>query len=119
MHRVEGAADLGEGERLLTRVDGREIGIFRIKGRLVAWQNRCPHQGGPVCTGLVLGRTELELAPDKTVIREVRNPDVQHLACPWHGWEFDVESGVCAAWPQRRLLAVDVEERDGGAWIGP
>jgi nitrite reductase (NADH) small subunit len=116
-HMVEGAADLGEGERLFATVGDRDIGLFRVKGRLHAWVNRCPHQGGPVCTGDVIGRTELELAADRTVVREVRSSDVLLLACPWHGWEFDVETGVCAALPTRRLLRVEVAERDGAAWV--
>jgi nitrite reductase (NADH) small subunit len=116
-HRVDGVADLAEGERVLTRLDGREIGIFRVKGRLLAWENRCPHQGGPVCTGDVVGRTELVLAPDRTVVREVRSTDVLHLACPWHGWEYNLETGVCAALPSRRLLRVEVAERDGEAFV--
>jgi nitrite reductase/ring-hydroxylating ferredoxin subunit len=116
-HRIDGAAQLAEGERLLAVVDGREIGVFRVNGRLHAWRNRCPHQGGPVCTGDVLGRTELLLAPDRTVVRELRNDAVLHLACPWHGWEFDVETGVCAALPDRRLLRAELDERDGEVYV--
>ena len=107
-HRVPGAASISEGEQRVVEVGGEEVGIFRVKGKLHAYLNRCPHQGGPVCTGLLVGRTELELAADKTVIREVRSTDDQHLACPWHGWEFNVETGVCFAAPKFRLRDVQV-----------
>jgi nitrite reductase/ring-hydroxylating ferredoxin subunit len=117
--RVDGAAAIADGERLITVTGDREIAIFRVKGRLVAWENRCPHQGGPVCTGRLIGRTELALADDKTVLREVRSEDVIHLACPWHGWEFDVETGVCFALPTRSLRRVDLVERDGEVYVRP
>ena len=110
---IAGAAQLGEGERLLATVNGREVGVFRIHGELRAWENRCPHQRGPVCTGILIGRTELVLADDKTVVREERSEDVIHIACPWHGWEFDIDTGVCWALPIARLRAVEIYEHDG------
>jgi nitrite reductase/ring-hydroxylating ferredoxin subunit len=116
-HLVAGAAQLAEGERLLTTVAGREIGVFRIHGELRAWENRCPHQRGPVCTGLLVGRTELVLADDKTVVRETRSEDVVHIACPWHGWEFDIDTGRCWALPIARLRAVEIYERDGEVYV--
>jgi nitrite reductase/ring-hydroxylating ferredoxin subunit len=116
---LAGAAELAEGERLLATVGGREIGVFRIRGRLVAWENRCPHQGGPVCTGVIIGRTRLVLAADQTVVREERSTDELHLACPWHGWEFNVETGACPAMPSRSLRAVELEERDGQVYARP
>jgi nitrite reductase/ring-hydroxylating ferredoxin subunit len=112
-HQVAGAAELREGERLLLEVGGREVGIFCIKGRLVAWENRCPHQGGPVCTGELIGRAELVLADDKTVVREQRSSIRLNLACPWHGWEYDIETGVCPALPSRRLRPVLLVEGSG------
>jgi nitrite reductase (NADH) small subunit len=115
--RIEGAARLAEGERLLVNVDGLEVGVFRIHGELRAWENRCPHQGGPVCTGIVLGRTELVLADDKTVVREDRSTKDMHIACPWHGWEFNIDTGVCWALPIARLRAVEIYEESGEVYV--
>jgi len=116
---VEGAAGLAEGERMITTVADREIGIFRIHGELRAWENRCPHQGGPVCTGLLVGRTELVLADDMTVVREERSSEDVHIACPWHGWEFDIDTGVCWALPIARLRPVQLEEDGGEVYVHP
>ena len=33
--------DVLEGGRVVVDVDGLEIGIFRVDGRLYAWENRC------------------------------------------------------------------------------
>jgi nitrite reductase/ring-hydroxylating ferredoxin subunit len=112
-HRVARAEEIAEGERLLVSVDGLEVGVFRVRGTLHAWENSCVHQGGPVCTGRVLGRTELILDADKTALREERSTEEIHIACPWHGWEFNLETGVCPALPSRKLRRVEVAERDG------
>ena len=42
-----------EKGRLVVDASDRTIGIFRIDGKLYAYENRCPHQGGPVCQGMV------------------------------------------------------------------
>ena len=33
----------------IVSVDGREVGVFNIGGRLYGLLNRCAHQGGPLC----------------------------------------------------------------------
>ena len=55
-----------EGGHRVLRVDDFELGIFRQGERLVAYENRCPHDGGPVCQGKVIPRVEEEIAPDQT-----------------------------------------------------
>ncbi len=77
------------GYRVL-RVDAFEFGIFRQGDRLVAYENHCPHDGGPVCQGKVIPRVEEELAPDQTS-RGLRFSERHNIVCPWHGWEFDIE----------------------------
>lgn len=112
------SGDIVDGDGVLLRLDdGREVGVFRVRGRLVAYENRCAHQGGPVCTGVIVGRCEQVLAPDKTVLREVLNEDELHLVCPWHGWEYDLSTGECAANRRYRLRTVEVSERDGNAYL--
>ncbi len=34
---------------------GREIGVFNIGGEYFALLNRCPHQGGALCKGTLIG----------------------------------------------------------------
>ena len=48
--------DVLEGGRVVVDVDGTEVGIFRLDGRLYAWENRCAHVGGPVCQGVLMNR---------------------------------------------------------------
>ena len=94
------AADVPPGERQLVEVDGVSIGVFNIGERFVAVRNVCPHAFGPVCLGRV-GGTTLPGPPGE--LRWGREGEI--LACPWHGWEFDLLTG-CALADRRRHLHV-------------
>lgn len=80
--------ELPPGGRVIVEVAGRSIGVFNVGGRLYAVRNRCPHQGGPLCQGTVVGRLE-STGPGSYDYRE----DEAMLECPWHGWEFDLSTG--------------------------
>jgi nitrite reductase/ring-hydroxylating ferredoxin subunit len=62
-HVVAKADEIEPGASKLVTVNGREIGLFNVKGEFYALANRCPHQGGPMC-----GRRRLVLrtAPANT-----------------------------------------------------
>lgn len=108
-HRAIKVTELLDDAALIVEVDGIEVGIFRRGDRVVAYRNLCPHQGGPVCTGMVIGKVEAVLGPDRRVLTEWFSPDQIHVVCPWHGWEFNLDSGRCAADPRKGLQPVSVE----------
>ena len=85
--------DFAEGGYRVLRVDDFEFGIFRQGERLVAYENYCPHDGGPVCQGKVIPRVEEELGPDQTSRGLRFSSEKRNIVCPWHGWEFDVSTG--------------------------
>jgi len=112
-----GSEDVREAEGVLATVDGVEVGVFRVRGALVAYENRCRHQGGPVCTGAILGRLEAVLGPGGTIVEERFSESELHLVCPWHGWEYDLATGECSADRRIRLRSFPVLERDGRIWV--
>jgi nitrite reductase (NADH) small subunit len=71
-HSVSAAA-LATG-RAVVEIEGRSILLIRVDGRTHAFDNACPHEGNPLFEGEVLG-------------------DV--LECAYHGWRFDLGTGVC------------------------
>jgi 3-phenylpropionate/trans-cinnamate dioxygenase ferredoxin subunit len=78
----------GDGERRIVEVGGRSIGVFRVGERFYGIRNRCPHQGGPLCLGHVLGDAVADAPGEAAVVS-----DPLRIACPWHGWEYDLDSG--------------------------
>ena len=90
-------------------MNGREIGIFNVKGEFFALANRCPHQGGPMCMGRVGG---LVLSDGPGQYRVVRQGEF--VKCPWHGWEFDIRTGQSYCDPNSvRVRAYDIEVATG------
>jgi nitrite reductase/ring-hydroxylating ferredoxin subunit len=74
--------------RRVVRVGGREIGVFRFGEAFYAIRNRCPHQGGPLCRGRVTPRFVSE---QPGTVRLADGPPL--VVCPWHGWQYDLETG--------------------------
>jgi len=104
--------DVLEGGRVVVDVEGLEIGIFRLDGRLYAWENRCVHAGGPVCQGKLTNRVVERLDPGMRSLGDDFSDEL-HIVCPWHGYEYDVRTGEHPADSQLRLRHIEVEEREG------
>ena len=87
-HVVGSIDEIPPGTRKLVTVNGREIGIFNLGGEFFALLNRCPHQGGALCKGTLVGLVTSS-APGTF---DYSRPG-EMLKCPWHGWEYDVRTG--------------------------
>jgi thiamine pyrophosphate-dependent acetolactate synthase large subunit-like protein/nitrite reductase/ring-hydroxylating ferredoxin subunit len=96
-HRVAGLDELPEG-RVKTVVAGRRsIALTHWQGRYGAFDNRCPHQGGP------LGEGSIEKG---------------WLRCPWHGYDYDPLTGRPPAGFSDAPACVPLEVRDDGVYVG-
>ena len=108
-YRIGPASLVPEESGLLVRLGGYEVGVFRLHDGYVAYENVCLHQGGPVCSGVVIGKVEQVLRDDKTVAFERESTEEIHVICPWHGWEYDLATGECATDRRLRLRRFEVE----------
>ena len=71
------------------QIQGREIALFNIEGKVYAINHVCPHQGGPLAEG---------------------GTDGAVVTCPWHGWSFDVRTGECTFNPSIKQETFKVKE---------
>ena len=85
---VASVAEIPPGTRKVFTVGGRPIGIFNLDGEFYGLLNRCPHQGGSLCDGLITG---LAVGDRPGEFRMIRMGEM--VRCPWHGWEFDIRTG--------------------------
>jgi nitrite reductase/ring-hydroxylating ferredoxin subunit len=94
-----------DGQVSLVMVGKAEIGIINWRGRFHAIGGVCTHQGGPLCRGLLTAR----LSSPKPGEMEVEEA-VPVIACPWHGWEFDIETGepLWDTGPRIRIFPVEI-----------
>jgi nitrite reductase (NADH) small subunit len=103
--------EIPPGGRKLVEIGGRSIGVFNVHGTFVAVLNVCPHELAPVCRGQVRG-TALPSLPDEYCWGR----EGEILACPWHGWEFDLLTGRALA-DKRRLRMYPVAVRDDTVYV--
>ena len=69
---------------------GRPLVVFRTGGRLVAFDDRCPHRGGSLADGAMICGT---------------------VQCPWHGSQFDVHTGEVKCGPaQEKIVTYAIED---------
>ena len=113
---VAKVSDLPDGERRIVEHEGAEIGVFHWEGAFYAYQNLCVHQGGPACEGVIMHKVEDVLGPDRTWHGQKFSGEV-HFVCPWHGYEYDLKTGECAADRRLRLKAYQVVQRGEDIYV--
>ena len=107
---VEEVAEFPEGERRIIEVNGREIGVFNLKGKFYALLNVCLHQSGPMLKGTITGTL---IAGENTIWMPQWIKEGEILRCPWHFLEFDIRTGDCLGYPGRRIRFYEVRVVDG------
>jgi nitrite reductase/ring-hydroxylating ferredoxin subunit len=109
--------DFADDTRYAVSVGTATVVVLRHGERFYAFENKCAHSGGPVGEGTILGRVEAVLGPDQTCLGERFSDTELHLICPWHGWEYDLETGEYAGDRSVSLRRYDVVERDGNVYV--
>jgi nitrite reductase (NADH) small subunit len=111
------AGEIKDGEVRIVALNEVEVGVYRHGGKYFAYRNQCLHQGGPACEGVMLPRVEDVFGPDKVLLGQKFDEAEMHIVCPWHGWEYKLETGECAADARLRLQRFAVVEREGGVYV--
>lgn len=94
-----------------------EFGVFRVHGEFHAYRNYCQHQGGPVCQGKIIPRVLEVLDTDQTSLGQVFSKDEIHIVCPWHGYEFDIKTGLHPGDSTVRLRKFPVDIRGEDVYV--
>jgi nitrite reductase/ring-hydroxylating ferredoxin subunit len=72
--RAASLAEVVPGRLTLVVLNGTGVVLARVGPKVYALGDTCAHQGGPLGEGKLSGT---------------------RLACPWHGWMYDVRTGAC------------------------
>ncbi|MBI2657279.1 non-heme iron oxygenase ferredoxin subunit [Candidatus Woesearchaeota archaeon] len=86
--RVAGTGDLKPGENKVVNVNGTEVALFNVDGEFFAISNTCAHRGGPLGEGYL---------------------DADVVTCPWHGWRFNVKTGISPVMPTAKVPSYPVK----------
>lgn len=77
------------GKKLIS-VSGQDVLLINIKGNIFAVESECPHQGSPLTTAIVKDG---------------------YIACPRHGYRFNLTDGSCSDHPEFTLRTYPIELR--------
>ena len=94
--QVATASELLPGQGKVVRADDLEVALFNVDGSFYAIGNTCRHRGGPLGEGSLEGSV---------------------VTCPWHGWEYDVTSGVSRVDPAMRVPVYRTEVKGDDVFI--
>lgn len=85
--RIASVDDLKDGEGKIVTANGEAVALFRTNGKFYATTNTCPHKGGPLGEGFL----------EDSVV-----------TCPWHGWKFNIQTGISPVAPAVKIQTFDV-----------
>jgi nitrite reductase (NADH) small subunit len=90
----------------IVETENGSVGVVKTENGFHAVRNRCPHMGASVCAGSDVTSTTIPSKPFEYILGHENFV----VRCPWHRWEFRIDTGqnignVTSA----RLLTFDVE----------
>jgi nitrite reductase (NADH) small subunit len=94
--KVGEVGDVPPGTGKCIEVGGKQVALFNVGGTFHAIDNTCLHRGGP------LGEGELDGAI---------------VTCPWHGWQYDVTTGINTMDDNEKLDRFDTKVEGGSVFV--
>ncbi len=96
LHEVGSEIDLKNNGRIIIEINDKSVAVIYAEGKAHAFENHCPHKGGPVGEG-----------------------DIEDciITCPLHGWQFDVRTGEGTSMPNSKLKILAVKIQDGKVFV--
>ncbi len=94
--KVASTSDLKPGEGKVVNANGTEVALFNVDGEFFAINNTCLHRGGPLGEGFLEG-------------------DV--ITCPWHGWRYNVKTGVNLMMPTAKVASYQVKGEGNDVFV--
>jgi nitrite reductase (NADH) small subunit len=111
--KVAEADEIENGRGIAVEIDGIEVAVFNADGEFYAISNRCSHQHAPLCKA---GEKKINADHTWTESRGGVNAEECTVSCPWHLWEWDLETGENEASGQR-IATFDVVVRGDDIYV--
>ena len=96
--KVADLSEIGPGKsKLVIGPADKPMVLCNVDGTFFAINAICPHRGGPLAQGILTGCI---------------------VACPWHGWTFDVQTGQPEYPGGHAVAAYEVKIEQGAVHVG-
>jgi sulfoxide reductase heme-binding subunit YedZ len=90
--------EIPENRAKVVRCAGERVALFNYDGNLSAISSVCQHQNGPLGEGRVIDGC---------------------ITCPWHGYQYQPETGASPAPFTEKVPTFEVAVRAGRVWVNP
>jgi nitrite reductase (NADH) small subunit/3-phenylpropionate/trans-cinnamate dioxygenase ferredoxin subunit len=94
--KVADTSEIAPGRGKAYVVGKKEVAVFNVGGKFFAIDNSCGHVGAPLAEG------------------EMDGPIV---TCPWHGWQWNVATGVNAHDSSCKMPTYPVKVENGAVMV--
>lgn len=111
------SGELGDGAVRIVYHGQHEVAVIRHGTKYYAYANLCPHQGGPACEGIRVPQVVDVVGADGEFLGQRYDETDVHIVCPWHGYEFHLETGEHAGDKKLKLRKYKVSERGGAVYV--
>ena len=96
MKKIANLDEIPIGGSKLVMVDDIPIALFNINGKIIAWDNRCPHRGASLSDGIISEKT---------------------IQCKYHLWEFDISNSCSVANRKIKIKTFTVSVRNKDVFL--
>ena len=96
MKKIANLDEIPIGGSKLVMVDDIPIALFNINGKIIAWDNRCPHRGASLSDGIISEKT---------------------IQCKYHLWEFNVSNSCSVANRKIKIKTFTVSVRNKDVFL--
>ena len=90
--------DIAEKRAFVACIGRERIAVFRYDGKISAVSNVCRHQNGPLGEGKIIDGC---------------------ITCPWHGYQYQPDTGASPPPFTDKVETFDVQVRDGRVLVNP
>lgn len=77
-------SEIPETGVISVEVEGKRLALMNLKGEIYAIDDDCPHEGGPLSEGQIIG---------------------EEIECPWHTSHFNIKTGRVTMDPATKDVA--------------
>jgi NAD(P)H-dependent nitrite reductase small subunit len=86
--RAANVSEIAPGTGKTVEVNEQDIALFNYQGEFYAISDLCPHRGAPLAEGFL---------------------EDGKVFCPWHCFDFNLQTGECTIVPSLRVQAYEVK----------
>lgn len=78
-------SQIPENGAISVELEGKRLALINLKGEIYAIDDDCPHEGGPLSEGQIIG---------------------EEIECPWHTSHFNIRTGRVTMDPATEDVAI-------------